>query len=257
MINRRSELISAGSNSIRNSVSINIIESWASLFKDLCNVKIRTVRIHPFHCAWGRTAVKDIYSSFNAICFRSRGIFNCWVGAQEHPIIRRPVDCSYKYPLFLSFFSHPSSFQTLNCRERTMDSDNQEIKPKKTKGLRSKRQPRQFPPLNTVSTSTITVSFTVGNTISDDALTSTYTFNSLEVEVAETLFLLAHGVVHMSESYSKTKLKMHECTVKFLSGQALGGHKRKHYESVIIIMIAPGTVNSSPNPRAMKKPKYN
>ncbi|KAF3331934.1 Zinc finger protein ZAT5 [Carex littledalei] len=112
----------------------------------------------------------------------------------------------------------------------TMDSGKQG-KAKKTKGLRSKRRPRQFPPLNAVS---------VGNTISDYAQTAVYFFSPLELEIADALLMLVRGRGVASEADSKSKMpkipKMHECTVcglKFSSGQALGGHKRAHYEGVI------------------------
>ena len=143
-----------------------------------------------------------IYTSFNAICFRSRGILYLELlsGLRgEYPIIRRkPINFQSSAHINTHSFHRFSLIQILSKpsidrRERTMDRGNQEIKPKKTKGLRSKRRPRQFHPLNTASSSAITAPVTVGNTISDYVPTTAYTFSPLEVEVAEALVLLAHG----------------------------------------------------------------
>ncbi|KAF3331900.1 zinc finger protein ZAT5-like protein [Carex littledalei] len=134
-------------------------------------------------------------------------------------------------------------------------------KAKKTKGLRSKRRPHQFPPLNAVA---------VGNTISDYAQSAVYNFFSpLELEIADALVMLARGVV--SEADSKSKMakipKMHECTacgcgLKFSSGQALGGHKRAHYEGVItrkrkrVAVAEPESEYGAGASGAEKKPKF-
>lgn len=80
----------------------------------------------------------------------------------------------------------------------------------------------------------------VGNTISDYAHTVVHNFfGPLELDDVDALLMLALGRGIASETDSKSKMskipKMHECTncgLRFSSGQALGGHKRAHYEGI-------------------------
>lgn len=119
----------------------------------------------------------------------------------------------------------------------------------RNQGLRSKRQPCQFPPLNAM---------VVGNTNSNYAHTAVHFFGPLELEIMDALLMLARGHVVVSEANSKSKMpkvhKMHECIdcgLRFFSGQSLGGHKRAKYEGSITykrkIVIEPESENDVEN----------
>ncbi|KAF3331933.1 hypothetical protein FCM35_KLT03339 [Carex littledalei] len=112
-------------------------------------------------------------------------------------IIYQDISCFYRWcscPRNNRTFLNMAQDTIEKEKERSLDSGNQG-KPKKTKGLRSKRRPRQFPPLNAVSASAITAPVTVvvvGNTISDYASTAVYNFFSLlELEIKDALPMLA------------------------------------------------------------------